>query len=268
MNEEKSTLSIDRNMVEPLELQELPNQNIYIYTAPKTSAVLYQTLKTGTHNRVTIDVNEGSKIELFTYNTGSNDEIYESELEVNIQENGEFTLYNLTSRQSSSNTIQKVNLKGSRSTALLNNFIIGINGIHVNNDALINHFTGDTTSKIENYCVAKDSSRIYCNNDTAISHGSKGSNAYQKTKGLSVGSDAIIRVSPILHIDEYDVLAGHGASIGSLSKEDLFYLMSRGLTKAQAEKLAIFGMVKPLIDQIKIERFGNLIRQDLEEKFK
>jgi Fe-S cluster assembly scaffold protein SufB len=44
--------------------------------------------------------------------------------------------------------------------------------------------------------------------------------------------------------------------------------MSRGLTKAQAEKLAIFGMVKPLIDQIKIERFGNLIRQDLEEKFK
>ena len=59
----------------------------------------------------------------------------------------------------------------------------------------------------------------------------KNSNAYQSLKGI-IGSDrAVIEVNPILLIDEYDVKAGHGATIGKLDEFSLYYLMSRGLNR-------------------------------------
>ena len=54
----------------------------------------------------------------------------------------------------------------------------------------------------------------------------------------------------VLYIDEYDVIANHAASIGSISKEDLFYLMSRGLDEKEASKLIVLGFVQPLLDKI------------------
>ena len=41
--------------------------------------------------------------------------------------------------------------------------------------------------------------------------------------------------NPILEIDEYDVVAGHGASVGDVSQEEIYYLMSRGLTYEQSK---------------------------------
>ena len=57
--------------------------------------------------------------------------------------------------------------------------------------------------------------------------------------------------------------AGHGATIGKIEEEQLFYLQSRGLTKAASEKLIINGFLTPVIDEIEDEplkeRFVNLV---------
>jgi Fe-S cluster assembly protein SufD len=68
---------------------------------------------------------------------------------------------------------------------------------------------------------------------------------------------------PNLYIDEYDVIANHAASIGSISKEDLFYLMSRGLEERDAAKLIVLGFVQPLLDKIADES----LRKEIQENF-
>ncbi|MCH7955590.1 MAG: SufD family Fe-S cluster assembly protein, partial [Candidatus Marinimicrobia bacterium] len=47
--------------------------------------------------------------------------------------------------------------------------------------------------------------------------------------------------------------ASHGATVGNLDKEEIFYLMSRGLTKSSAEKLIIYGFFRPVLKSIDSE---------------
>ena len=72
-----------------------------------------------------------------------------------------------------------------------------------------------------------------------------------------------ITAKPILLIDEFDCFANHGASIGKMSDEDLFYLMSRGLTKDEAFLLILQGIVKPFVDGIPNEELRNNISESV-----
>ena len=65
--------------------------------------------------------------------------------------------------------------------------------------------------------------------------------------------------NPILLIDENEVQAGHAASISRVDQEQLYYLMSRGIDKNQAEKLIIHGFLGLVLSEISI----NTVRQEL-----
>ena len=86
-----------------------------------------------------------------------------------------------------------------------------------------------------------------------IKKGMPKSNCRQLSKGVVMDNYSSVTAKPILLIDEYDCFASHGASIGKMSDEDLFYLMSRGLTKNEAFFLILGGIVKPFIDRLPIE---------------
>ncbi len=62
-----------------------------------------------------------------------------------------------------------------------------------------------------------------------------------------------ISANPWLVIDEYDCMASHGASIGAIDEEELYYLMSRGLTRENSERLIVEGFIHPFINELKDE---------------
>jgi len=72
-----------------------------------------------------------------------------------------------------------------------------------------------------------------------------------------------ITANPILLIDEFDCFANHGAAIGKINDEDLFYLMSRGLTKNEAFTLMLQGMIKPYIDSIPLDSLKETINSEV-----
>ena len=86
----------------------------------------------------------------------------------------------------------------------------------------------------------------------------------QLSRGIVMDDKSMIQAKPILLIDEFDCFANHGASIGKMSDEDLFYLMSRGLTKNQAFLLILGGIIRPFIESIPNEE----IRNELEEQIR
>jgi len=121
------------------------------------------------------------------------------------------------------------------------------------------HLAKNTSAVMSNYGIAKDQSIIFFTGISRIEKGNSKTDSYQKTRGLNLSKDAKVIARPYLYIDEFDVIAGHGASIGSVSDDDLFYLMSRGLHKDEAEKMIINGFIKPLIDNITDEDFRKML---------
>lgn len=117
-------------------------------------------------------------------------------------------------------------------------------------DVLIIHKAPNTFGDMTNIGIANKRGRIVLNGVEKIEKGMKHANAFQTLKGIITSDFAIVEVNPILLIDEYDVKAGHGATIGKIEEDALYYLRSRGLTQAEAEKLIINGFLRPVIDEI------------------
>jgi len=132
-----------------------------------------------------------------------------------------------------------------------------------NIDVLIVHKAPDTFGDMTNIGIANKNGKIILNGVEKIEKGMKRANAFQTLKGIITSDSAIVEVNPILLIDEFDVQAGHGATIGKIEEDQLYYLQSRGLTKAESEKLIVNGFLKPIIDEIDDEplkeRFVNLV---------
>ncbi|MBU1141424.1 MAG: SufD family Fe-S cluster assembly protein [Firmicutes bacterium] len=119
-----------------------------------------------------------------------------------------------------------------------------------NIDVLIVHKAPNTFGDMTNIGIANKRGKIVLNGVEKIEKGMKHANAFQTLKGIITSDQAVIEVNPILLIDEFDVKAGHGATIGKIEEDVMYYLRSRGLTLAEAEKLIINGFLRPVIDEI------------------
>lgn len=77
------------------------------------------------------------------------------------------------------------------------------------------------------------------------------SHAYQKNQNLILSPNAYIESKPFLEILANDVFCTHGSTTGQLNQEEIFYLQSRGINTADAEKLLIEGFVLEIFDKIR-----------------
>ena len=145
------------------------------------------------------------------------------------------------------NESESVDLVGKKSLYDNFNVLINTSGIVQNSDLLVIHNNEDTSSVMKNYGIAKGPSTLNINTNGKVLRGAKRANVSQKSKGILLDIDSKISANPWLQIDEFDCLASHGAGIGAISEEELYYLMSRGLTKESSERLIVQGFINPFV---------------------
>ena len=114
----------------------------------------------------------------------------------------------------------------------------------------VNHLAPETKSSVSNYGISFENGKNSFKVNGIIKPNMKNSDVRQITKGLILDPTGECLAEPILLIDYYDVKAYHGATIGKISDDDLFYLMSRGLTKEEAFMLIINGLIEPFVKRI------------------
>ena len=114
----------------------------------------------------------------------------------------------------------------------------------------VNHLAPETKSSVSNYGISFQNGKNNFKVNGIIKPNMKNSDVRQITKGLILDPTGECLAEPILLIDYYDVKAYHGATIGKISDDDLFYLMSRGLTKDEAFMLIINGLIEPFVKRI------------------
>ncbi|PWA12014.1 Fe-S cluster assembly protein SufD [Pueribacillus theae] len=101
--------------------------------------------------------------------------------------------------------------------------------------------------------VMKDSATGVFNGIGKIHHGGTKSNAEQTSRILMLSEKARGDANPILLIDEDDVTAGHAASVGRVDDLQLYYLMSRGIDRLEAQRLIVHGFLEPVVATLPIE---------------
>ncbi len=117
-------------------------------------------------------------------------------------------------------------------------------------EVYITHVGKNTKSKVNVRAVLRGKSTFDFRGNVKIEKGAKGADAYLRSDALLFDEAKMGDDTPALEILERDIKAGHAATIGKVDEIMLFYLMSRGVSKAQAEKLLIAGFTQPILDKI------------------
>jgi Fe-S cluster assembly protein SufD len=118
---------------------------------------------------------------------------------------------------------------------------------------LQDHIAPNTTSNLLFKGVLRDSSRVVYSGLIRVHESAQKTDAYQKNNNLILSPSARADSIPNLEIAANDVRCSHGATAGKVSEDHLFYLMSRGLSRGEAERLIVNGFLAPLIERIPLE---------------
>jgi Fe-S cluster assembly protein SufD len=99
-----------------------------------------------------------------------------------------------------------------------------------------------------------------------VAEGAQKTDAYQTNRNMILSNDAQAFAMPGLEIQANDVKCSHGATVGQIEYEHLFYLMSRGIPKSEAEKLIVFGFFDEVLNRLPIPAIQDSIRDRIGEK--
>jgi len=130
-----------------------------------------------------------------------------------------------------------VRLEGDNAHLTANGVLLGNGRRHVDTRLGIDHIARDTRAELLWRGVAANRSRVVFHGGIQIREGADGTDANLSNKNLLLSADAEIDTQPTLVIDAEEVKAAHGATVGQLDANALFYLRSRGLPQAQAQAL-------------------------------
>ena len=120
-------------------------------------------------------------------------------------------------------------------------------------DTRVTNYGCNSIGNILQHGVILEKGTLTFNGIGHIIKGAKGADAQQESRVLMLSDQTRSDANPILLIDENDVTAGHAASIGQVDPEDMYYLMSRGLDKATAERLVVRGFLGSVIVEIPVK---------------
>lgn len=138
---------------------------------------------------------------------------------------------------------------GEESFARLDGLYIGRGSTHIDNLTELQHDVPRTKSSQIYKGILFDQSRAVFNGKIDIARDAQQTSAQQLSRTLLMSSEAEIDTKPQLKIDADDVKCSHGATVGQVDSQEIFYLQSRGISRADAEVMLSKAFIKDLIDR-------------------
>ena len=131
-------------------------------------------------------------------------------------------------------------------------YLIGGNQ-HSDTHSVIDHRVAHCTSRQLYKGVLDGKSHAVFNGKVFVRHGAQQTDAQQTNKNLLLSEEARVDTKPQLEIFADDVKCAHGAAVGQLSEDELFYLESRGINPTLARNMLTYGFAEEVIERIKID---------------
>ena len=161
----------------------------------------------------------------------------------------------------------QVGLEGEGAECRLNGVVVTQGKQHYDNHTTIEHVAGHCNSEETYRNIAADQSHAVFNGRIHIHRDAQKSNADMNNKNLLLSNGAEIDTKPELEIYADDVKCAHGATIGQLDETSLFYLVSRGIGRREANVLLTMAFINELVEQIPIEAVRETVQGRLNHFF-
>lgn len=137
---------------------------------------------------------------------------------------------------------------------------------HIDNHTLADHRKANSISNELYKGVLRDQSKGVFNGKIFVRQDAQKTNAYQSCKNVVLSDGATMNTKPQLEIFADDVKCSHGTTTGQLDNEALFYLRSRGISKAEAMRLLMFAFCEDVLAQIRIDSIKEHMEALVSEK--
>lgn len=124
---------------------------------------------------------------------------------------------------------------------------------HQDTGGKVIHFVPNTTSKITSKSISKSGGRASYRGLLKVHPGAEGSKSNVVCDALLLDDQSRSDTYPYIEIDAEDVTIGHEASVSKVGEEQLFYLMSRGMTEEEAATMVVSGFIEPLVKELPME---------------
>ena len=126
-------------------------------------------------------------------------------------------------------------------------------GQHQDAGGKVVHVAPNTSSTIVSKSISRDGGRTSYRGLLKVYPGATGVKSFVRCDALMIGDDSRSDTYPTMEVDEEDVTIGHEATVSKVGDEQLFYLMSRGLTETEATTLIVNGFIEPIVKELPME---------------
>ena len=144
--------------------------------------------------------------------------------------------------------------------------LVMVNGSQISDThSILDHRKPNCTSHQLHKTITNGSAESIFNGKIFVRKDAQQTNAFQENRNLQLSSKATVFTKPQLEIFADDVKCSHGATIGQLSQDEMFYMKSRGLTTQRAQQLLIHGYAIDVIENIPVESLRNNLEDEVKE---
>lgn len=212
-----------------------------------------------------INIEKGARVKLVQLNlTGKGSTVY-SKVDADINEDGKFEFVQLFLGQGDQYLDCKADLNGDRSFVKADMAYIGQDSQRIDVNFVANQFGKNTESEINTDGALKDAATKIFRGTIDFKQGSSDSVGNEMEKVLLLGDDVVNKTIPIILCAEENVVGNHGATIGDLDADTLFYFESRGINREEAQNIMLRANVEHVASFVNDDEFESIVKERLEE---
>lgn len=134
---------------------------------------------------------------------------------------------------------------------------------HIDNHLSVHHADSHGSSEQFYKGIVDERGSAIFNGEIIADQTTKGTEAHQTNNNLLLSDDAVVNTRPQLEIHADDIACSHGASIGALDEQALFYLRSRGIAQESARSMLTYGFASDVIDRLRIDAMRSRLQEYL-----
>jgi len=183
-----------------------------------------------------------------------------------LEKDSTLKLFNVTLGGRFSKTRVEASLAGPGASAELKGIYFASGEQFFDFHTLQDHQVGNTTSDLLFKGALQDTARTVYAGLIRIEKGAARSDAYQANRNLVLSDHAKATSIPMLEIDNNDVRCTHGATVGPVDPNHLFYLRSRGIPESTAKRMIVQGFFGQVLERIPFEQARQMVEMELEAR--
>jgi Fe-S cluster assembly protein SufD len=219
-------------------------------------------------NAVEVFARDGAQVQYVSLQRLGHGAFYQSSQQTQAQRDSTLDTLNVSMGASISRVDLNAQLLGPGANSDMLGLYFGDDSQHFDHNTSQDHLAPNTASDLLYKGALDASSRSVFRGIIRVHPGAQKTDAYQTNRNLLLSDKARADSLPNLEIQADDVKCSHGATVGQLDQESRFYLMSRGLSREQAERLVVMGFLGEVLSRLPLGGVVEKVTSVIESKLR